>query len=173
VKKLDRIARGVMLQSLHQYVWFQRFPETLPESLAVNREVMRRFRDMCRREAIDLTYMIIPTKISIEADELQDTFKALSSVDPALSTARVAEFEDSLIARTLADASELGVKAIDLRPELKARRNGRRLYYPQDLHLNVTGNRVVAETIASHWKGTTEAVNPTVETRLVDVSRIK
>lgn len=159
VKKLDSVARGVMLQSLHQYVWFSRFPETLPDSLAINREVMKRFHELCRRQGIRLTYVIVPTKLSIEPEDLQQTFTALAAVDPSLRESRVAGFEDSLIEKTLADAASLGVDTIDLRSALRSRRAGRRLYYPQDLHLNVTGNRVVAEALADRWTPTSEAGN--------------
>ena len=46
VRKLDHQGHGLMLQSLHQYVWFHHFPETLPAALAINRETMRLTKEL-------------------------------------------------------------------------------------------------------------------------------
>lgn len=150
VRLLDKAAHGLMLQSLHQQVWFDRFPETLETAFAVNRHVAELFAELGKTNGIEITYVAIPTKPSIEPERLAETFQAVAAVDPRFTVESVRAFEDMLIDRTIADAREQGMDAVDLRPALRKAAASTELYYPQDMHLNVAGNRAVAHALADY-----------------------
>lgn len=148
VKKLDQASHGIMAQSLHQYLWFQRFPETLEAALFFNRHVVAEFDKLRRRENIELAFIVMPTKPSIEAGRLGGLFERLAAIEPGLTAAGLAAFENRLAEEVLAACRELGIPAVDLRPGLAEAARGGELYYPNDMHLNAAGNRAAAEILA-------------------------
>jgi hypothetical protein len=151
VRDLDAISHGLMVQSLHQYLWFQRFPETLRESAIFTRYTLERLRELAREHGIRLTCTIIPSKPAVEPETLRAELAAVTRYNPTLTVERLAAFENSLIDQTLRMCRELDIEAIDLRPGIEAERRGRPLYYPRDMHLNVAGNAVVADAIVNAW----------------------
>jgi hypothetical protein len=151
VRKLDAISHGLMVQSLHQYVWFHRFPDTLQTSLLFTRYTLGKMRELAQQNGIGLTITIIPSKPMMEADVLRPLFEKVTGYNPALTIERLAAFENRLTDETLRMCRDLGIDALDIRPGIAAGRRGRMLYYAEDMHLNVAGNGVVGELIASHW----------------------
>jgi len=151
VHDLDAISHGLMVQSLHQYVWFQRFPETLRTSLIFTRYTLEKLRELARQNGIRLTCTIIPTKPMVEPETLRAVFAEVTRHNPSFTADRLAAFENSLIDQTLKMCRALDIEAIDLRPGIAAQRYGRSLYYPRDMHLNVAGNAVVADVIVKAW----------------------
>ena len=149
VAKLDRIAHGMMLEILHQQVWFDRFPATLPLSLKINRQVIGMYRELCRSQGIRLTYTVIPSADMIEPELMQDTFAQLQAHDSKWNPRRIAALDERLTNETMQACRELGVEYVDLRDGLRRRKTGARMYYPRDLHMNPAGYRAVAEILAS------------------------
>lgn len=149
VAKLDRIAHGMMLEILHQQVWFDRFPATLDPALRVNREVIAMYRELCQRQGIRLTYTAIPSADMIEPELMRDTFARLQQHDSKWTPQRVAAFDERLTNETMRACQELGVEYIDLREGLRKRKTSSPMYYPRDMHMNPTAYRAVAETLAS------------------------
>jgi len=144
VKKLTDISLGFMTQSMLQHVWFNRFPDSLDNALYLNRYVMIQFRELCRRNGIQLAYVLIPTKLEIEPDDMRAVIGQVTRYDPAYTLERLQAFEDRLTDRVLQDCADLSIPAVDLRQPMRERRNGARLYYPEEMHLNANGNRVIA-----------------------------
>ncbi len=148
VAALDDVGHGLMLQILHQQVWFEHFPETLPLSLRINRHTIEMFRDLCRRNSMRLTYTVIPSKDMIEPERLRPLMAAITKKSPSTTLEKLAAFDERLTGETMRACGELGVEYIDLRAGLRDRRNGAEYYYPKDMHMNPAGNRAVAETLA-------------------------
>lgn len=151
VRDLDRISHGLMVQSLHQFVWFRRFPDTLPTSLAFTRYTLEKLRDLARQSGAGLTVTVIPSKPMIEPETLQPLFAQATQRNSALTVNALAAFENRLTDETLKMCRDLGIEAFDLRPGISAQRQGHILYYPEDMHLNVAGNALVGELIAKYW----------------------
>jgi len=149
VKKLDQISHGIMAQSLHQYVWFRHFPETLDTARFFSRHVIESFAKLGRRENIELVFVIMPSKPTIEAWRLNGLFDQLSAIEPGLAAAGLAAFENRLADEALATCRELGIPTVDLRPGLAEAARGGELYYPHDMHLNVAGNQAAARILAA------------------------
>jgi hypothetical protein len=140
-----------MVQSLHQYVWYRRFPDTLPSSLTFTRYTLEKLRELARQNGAGLTITIIPSKPMIEPETLQPLFAKVARRNPALTLPKLAAFENDLTDRTLQMCRDLGIEAIDIRSGMAEQRRGRTLYYPEDMHLNVAGNALVADLIAKYW----------------------
>lgn len=144
VKAVAGISRGFITQTLLQHVWFHRFPQTLDDALYLNRYVMTLFRELCRQNGVQLTYVILPTKLQIEPEAMQGILRQVAHYQPDYAVDRLRAFEDRLTEQTLSDSAELGITAIDLRPPMLQRGPGMPLYYPEEMHLNPTGNSVIA-----------------------------
>jgi hypothetical protein len=115
----------------------------------LNKHVMRDFRDLCQRNGVKLIYVLIPTKLEIEPEDIP-VLAQIAKYNPRYSVEQLQQFDDKLTEIALRDSAELGVQAIDLRKPMRERRNGARLYYPEDMHLNVAGNRVVAGILSDN-----------------------
>jgi lysophospholipase L1-like esterase len=144
VKRLTDISLGFMTQSMLQQVWFHRFPNTIENALYLNRYVMTQFKELCRNNGIQLTYVIVPTKLAVEPEDMKGVLAEVAHSNPDYTLGRLQAFEDRLTERVLRDCAELGIQAVDLRQPMRERRAGVRLYYPEEMHLNPAGNRVIA-----------------------------
>jgi lysophospholipase L1-like esterase len=147
VKRLTDISDGLMTQALYQKVWFQHFPDTLETAFRLNEAVMRMFRELCARNDIRLTYVLLPTKVRIEPARLEPLFAQAGRYNPEWSVGNMQAFEDSVASRVIETARKLNVELADLRAPLLAHR-GAEMYFRNDMHLNVAGNRVVAQALA-------------------------
>jgi len=144
VKRLTDISMGLMTQSLLQQVWFRRFPETLPLAFRFSRHVMSQFKDLSAANGMRLTYVIVPTKLQIEPDELRPVLAKVQAHDPTMTLEALQAFENRLADDVLLAGKELGVEVIDVRQSLIERRAGRRFYNPEEMHLTPAGNRALA-----------------------------
>ena len=154
VKKLTDVSRGMMTQMLHQYHWFDFFPETREPALRQNREVMRRFKELAAAKGIGLVYVLIPTKADIEPEDMQEKWAAIAAYDPAITRERLVEFNSMYIEETKKAGADLGVPVVDLRPGLLSQKKpGIRLFYKEDMHLNPDGHRAVAEILTETLRG--------------------
>ena len=149
VKSLTDIGVGLMTQVLHQYNWFRHFPEMTQEALQYNREVIRLFRELGEQQGFSVTYVVLPSKGEIEAEDMQDKWAKAVAYDPALTAANVAAFNRMYANETMTAARALGVPAIDLRDALMAgKAAGKLLYFHNDMHLTPEGHRIVGEYLA-------------------------
>jgi len=148
VKQLNEISNGLMVTSLHQYNWFEWYPETLPTALRLNKEVMRMFRDLCNRHGIGLTYVLIPSKPRVEPQTLEPLFAKVRQYDKDFTIEKLQASEDQIARQTEKDGAELNVPVIDATQYLIDNRRGRQLYYQNDMHLTAAGNQLMAEAIA-------------------------
>lgn len=144
VKALTNISLGFMTQSLLQQVWFRHFPDTLPLAFRYNRYVMALFKNLCEKNGIRLTYLIVPTKLQIEPEELRPVLTKVNAYDQTISLETLQSFENQLADSVLRMGRELGVEVIDVRTSLVERRVGRRFYNPEEMHLTPAGNRAIA-----------------------------
>lgn len=152
VRHLTGIHLNMMTQSLHQYVWFHAFPETLAPAVVINKEVMRMFQQTCQENHIRLTYLIIPSKIQIEPEDMQEVLGKLTQYDPSLAPDKQIEFSNFFVDQIKQAATELQVELIDPRSEMIRSKTGTHLYYKEDMHLTPEGNRVLGGIIASYLK---------------------
>jgi lysophospholipase L1-like esterase len=152
VHDLDKISHGLMVQSLHQYVWFQRFPDTLPTSTAFTKYTLEKLHELAQQNGIALTVTVIPSKPAMEPEMLQSVFAKVTRHSPELTIDRVAAFENARIDETLAMCRSLGIDVYDLRRGIAQRRAGHVLYYSEDMHLNNAGNALVADLVAEYWE---------------------
>ncbi len=166
VKQLNDISNGLMVTSLHQYNWFQWYPETLPTALRLNKEVMRMFRDLCNRHRIGLTYVLIPSKPRVEPQTLEPLFAKVRQYDKDFTIEKLQESEDQIARQTERDGAELNVPVIDATQYLIDNRRGRQLYYQSDMHLTAAGNEVLAEAIARRL-----AVKPATSQAMASLGR--
>ena len=148
IRALSSIDLGFVTQVLNQHHWFLSFPDTLPRARRTHREVMRVAREMCKQRGIRLSVLLIPAKIQVEPQLVEDTMHKMQVVEPRLATAAVRTFLDDYAAAVVADGAALGVEVIDPREPMKQAARDRELYYRRDMHLNVTGNQVLAGILA-------------------------
>ncbi len=157
VKRLGDMSVGFMTQSLLQRLWFQHFPKTLPTALRLNREVMIKFKDLCARNNIRLTYVLIPTKLMVEPSDFQDVLDKVARYDDRLTVQNLQAFENQVTDEIVKTGSELGIEVVDLKKPLMERRAGRRFYNPFEMHLTPEGNRAVAYTLYTNLRWGPEA----------------
>ena len=129
VKRLGDMSVGFMTQSLLQRL-VRRFPKTLPTALRLNREVMIKFKDLCARNNIRLTYVLIPTKLMVEPSDFQDVLDKVARYDDRLTVQNLQAFENQVTDEIVKAGSELGIEVVDLKKPLMERRAGRRLLQP-------------------------------------------
>jgi lysophospholipase L1-like esterase len=144
VKQLTDISLGFMTQSLLQQVWFRHFPDTLPVAFRFDRYVMAQFKALCAANGIRLTYLIVPTKLQVEPEEMGPVLAKVAAHDPSMTTAALQGFENRLADELLQAGRDLGVEVLDVRQALIERRAGRRFYNPEEMHLTPAGNRAMA-----------------------------
>src|SRR5579863_2320848 len=147
VKRLTDISLGLMTQSLLQNVWFHHFPETYKTASTLNRHVMKLFKDLCDRNGIQLTYVLVPTKVRVEPEDVAGIFAKLAVRDRTLTPARLSAFEDEIAEDVLRSCNDLQVDVIDLRAEMINSKGGVRRYYPEEMHLNPAGNQLIADIL--------------------------
>ena len=147
VKKLTDISLGFMTQSLLQQVWFRRFPKSLDNALEMNRYVMTQFQQACRQNRVRLTYVLVPTKLLIEPEDMAGVLERVKKYNSGYTLDRLQNFENGIADRVLRDCGELGIAAIDLRQPMREQHGKARLYYPDEMHLNPAGNRVIAHIL--------------------------
>ena len=148
IRKLSALDLGFVTQVLNQHHWFQTFPATLPRAKRTHRETIRLAAETAARHRMRLTVLLIPAKIQIEPETVEETLRSMQSVDSSFQTPGIRAFLDDYAATVLADCRQMGIPVIDPREPMRQRAAGRELYYHRDMHLNVTGNRVLAEIIA-------------------------
>jgi hypothetical protein len=91
---------------------------------------------------------VLATKPVIEPEDLADTYAALRAHDPQWTAERIAGFDNRLIDQALKDARDLGIEAVDFRAGMLARkRAGELMFYHEDTHTAVPGNRAIAEIL--------------------------
>jgi len=147
VKRLTDISLGLMTQSLLQNVWFRHFPETYKTASTLNRHVAALFKELCDRNGIKLTYVLIPTKVRVEPEDTAQIFAKLAVRDRTLTPARLSAFEDEIAADVLQICDDLHIDAIDLRSGMVNGKAGVRRYYPEEMHLNPAGNQLIADIL--------------------------
>ena len=149
VRKLTNTSVGLMTQVLHQYNWFRHFPATTQTALRYNREVIRLFKDFAAQQGFSLTYVVLPSKVEIEPDDMRDVWTKVAGYDASLTAANVAAFNRMYSSETIKAARELGVEVVDLHDSLIARKSaGTRLYYRDDMHLTPEGHKAAGEILA-------------------------
>lgn len=148
VKRLTDISVGFMTQSLSQYVWFKRFPATFETASTLNRHVVHLFRDLASANGIQLTYVLIPSKLRIEPDDMKPVLERVQRFDPGLTESTLMAAEDKIAEDVIRACAAEGVPVIDLRKPLLAERAGGRLYYPEEMHLNPAGNRLIGKVLS-------------------------
>jgi lysophospholipase L1-like esterase len=148
IRKLSSLDLGFVTQVLNQHHWFQTFPATLPRAKRAHRETIRLAAQTAAQHRMRLTVLLIPAKIQIEPETVEETVRSMQTVDSSFQTSRIQAFLDDYAATVLADCRQMDIPAIDPREPMRQRAAGRELYYRRDMHLNVTGNRVLAEIIA-------------------------
>lgn len=160
VKRLTDVSLGLMTQSLAQKVWFSRFPETYAAAAKLNKHVMELFKALCDAHHIRLTYVLIPTKVQIEPQEVRSIFARIGKIDPILTAEASVAFENRIADDVLAAGRELGVEVIDPRAEMVEHLRGIRRYYPEEMHLNPAGNELIGEVLAGRIAGKLAARSP-------------
>jgi len=148
IRKLSSLDLGFVTQVLNQHHWFQTFPATLPRAKRAHRETIRLAAQTAAQHRMRLTVLLIPAKIQIEPETVEETVRSMQSVDSSFQTSRIQAFLDDYAATVVADCRQMDIPVIDPREPMRQRAAGRELYYRRDMHLNVTGNRVLAEIIA-------------------------
>jgi len=148
IRALSVIDLGFVTQVLNQHHWFLSFPETLPRARRTHREVLRLAQEMCRQRGIRLSVLLVPAKVQIEPQFVEEALQKMQTVELRLAVAPVQSFLDDYAASVVADGAALGIEVIDPRQKMKEAAQGRELYYRRDMHLNVTGNQILAGILA-------------------------
>jgi lysophospholipase L1-like esterase len=136
-------------QGLQQAYYFRHHAEEWPTALQRQRRTLEILLEQTQKDGTQLRLIIIPTKRQIEpetdAATLSETAAILELTPDDLETDRRACDEVVELARNLR------IPYLDLRPALlKASQANpeESLYFQFDHHLNVSGNRVVAQELA-------------------------
>jgi lysophospholipase L1-like esterase len=145
--RTSRISHGFGTQELNQYLWFQHFPQTLRSSLLINRRILELFRDLSREHGFRLTVLLIPTKTQVEPEDLSDMFPSLGNVDRKITQTDMSRFTNDIAQSLIAQGKELGVEVVYPLAEVQRKKQGQRLYYKLDMHLNAAGNTALAESL--------------------------
>lgn len=140
---------GPIWQGLRQAYYFRHHPDQWETALQCERRLLEMLLEQTRADGALLHFVVIPTLRQIQpetdAGALAQTATILELTPADLDTdQRACDAVTSL-------AQHLQIPCLDLRPALlAARRSNPResLYFRFDHHLNVAGNRVVAQELA-------------------------
>lgn len=147
IARLSRIGRGLLTQALHEQVFFRHFPQSQSTSEALDRFVMRSFRDLAASHGIELTYALLPAKVQVEPETMGPVEDALAKSDPPISLVGLGDFLNRKAEKMKSMGREEGVRVVDITSDLKAIAAGRPLYYEFDMHLTLEGNAAVARVL--------------------------
>ena len=146
------IDRPSMAQGLMSICYFAQHPglegPVVEESVRVTRELQRR----CQGEGVELLVVYLPSVFEVDpsfrAELWAEMLEVLDYSEHQLSvTQRQAD-------RYLRDITAAGIHAVDLRPGFKA--SAEDLYWRQDLHLNLAGQRKTAQIVQPYLEAAWE-----------------
>ncbi|MEO0651173.1 MAG: SGNH/GDSL hydrolase family protein [Planctomycetota bacterium] len=132
-------------QALNQVYSFARSPELVEPTLTLAWELTEAIRDTCEDHGVRLLVAYLPPAFEVQPDALHPAFGeacALLELGPAdlrRSTELSSRYLDGLRARAIA--------CVDVGPEFREAREP--LYWRRDEHLNVAGQRLLAETLVA------------------------
>ncbi|TAJ02885.1 MAG: SGNH/GDSL hydrolase family protein [Planctomycetota bacterium] len=135
---------GAVSQGYNQYFYFDRLPDQLPVALTAATSVMEEIISACRERSIRLVVLYIPPPAEVDYESSRELFETVTRAyggKPELLNA-VSELGDKF----LGFLRERDVAVLDARPLFKAA--PKPLYWPDDLHVNLKANRLLAEALA-------------------------
>ena len=143
IEAAKRVSSSALAQGLNQVLYFQEHPEQLEVVQEATSVLIRRIRERCEQQGVQLVVAYIPP--AFEAPwpalvEMQARAEEVLDLAPA-------DFEvAATLARHLFDElDQLGVSRIDMGPIYRAASSP--CYWKRDLHINLEGQRRIAEAV--------------------------
>jgi len=125
--------------------YFADHPDERDVALEAGRQTLTEFRDQCAAAGAKLLLVYIPPALDVA---WESHARVLERVERELKLdASQRGTIDALADRFLESARELGVEWIDMRPTFRAQRESP--YWSLDFHINLEGQRLVAEQVAA------------------------
>jgi hypothetical protein len=144
VKAAIALRKVAMAQALLSEKYFAHRPEELAVALAAAQQMLRLLRQICEEQGVRLVVVYLPPVSDVDPDF---PWLALDKVTAALKLGpEDLGSSDRLADMLLAWLAARGVETLDLRPAFRAAQEP--LYWAYDLHLNLAGQRLVAEQLA-------------------------
>lgn len=141
--RLDDEMPGMSGQAMNQIKFFKQFPDLKKKGLDIFRNSLTEIKKICLENNIGLMVLLIPTKLDAEphSDSVRinkaSSIMGFSEEDLGMNSLLTEELYKWLLSEK--------IEVVSISGEMKKREG--EFFWKQDLHLNVEGHKVVAETI--------------------------
>jgi hypothetical protein len=139
------VTTNIFQQAFMQLMYFRHHPEERATALEAACSVTAEVERVCREHSIRLLVLYIPPFADVQPKFLGQVYS--DAVATFALTPDDLEITNRIVDEYLADTRKRGVECIDLRPRFRA--ETMQLYWDRDHHVNVLGNRIVAEELLS------------------------
>ncbi|MFQ5334789.1 MAG: GDSL-type esterase/lipase family protein [Flavobacteriales bacterium] len=141
--EMDEAMPGFSGQCLNQAWYFKNYPDRKQHALRITVDALRDISAICKAEQAGLLVLLLPSELGAQfsADSVR-IVRATAMLHLSESDWKV---ENALADGLLKSLRAYGIDCIDLRNAFE--RSAHPLYWKRDLHLNVEGHRLVAESI--------------------------
>ncbi|MBI5432750.1 MAG: SGNH/GDSL hydrolase family protein [Planctomycetes bacterium] len=141
IRRAQKISTGAVANALNQLLYFRRYPDELEPSIQNALALCAELEDFARERGIEVLYVAIPA--CLEASGVGEAKLAELKRELALET--VWDHFEVVTDRLVAGLRARGNDVTDLREHFSGLRER---YYWTDLHINVDGQRLIAELLA-------------------------
>lgn len=143
VQRYPEVTPNIFQQAFMQLVYFRHHPDERAVALEAACSVTAEVARICREHGIRFVVAYLPPFVDVQQKFLGPLLP--ESIELFAMKPADLEITNRIVDEWLADARKRGVECIDLRPRIAG--ETRQLYWDRDHHLNVVGNRVVAESL--------------------------
>lgn len=143
IQAAARISTPALGQGLNQTAYFAENPEQIEVALEATRVLLSRMQERCLEHGVRMVVLHIPAAFHNPWPELEGQLgRALAALELERSDLELALELEQAMAEHLAD---LGVEYVDLTDPFRAAAEP--CYWRRDLHINLHGQRLVAEIL--------------------------
>lgn len=143
IGEASAVSAQFLAQSLGQVLYFQESPDQIEVALDAALVTTGEIRRLCSEAGIRLVYVYIPPAYEASWPELDElTARAREVLDLTEADLFVS---DQLRRRFFDGLERLGVEVLDMGPVFRAREQP--CYWSRDLHINLLGQRLIAESL--------------------------
>ena len=127
-------------QSLAQVLYFSFYPQQKQKALAIAKENLKTIDALCRKNAMELRIVFIPSAFDVDTGYQQKIQKAYSFTNEELTVNR------RLTTELLQWCKAASISTVDLLDDLQPQ-----FFYREDQHLNPAGNQKIARLLTPYF----------------------
>jgi len=148
LKSQAALREGAVWQGLNQIYYFKTFPNMVDASLDRTADLFAKIKELCDEQKIPLLVVLIPTKVDVEWSSDRDVLnKIKAGLTLSDDDVRLNERIKDRLAQRLA---AMGIRYVDVLDDM--RKDGRKMFWISDYHLDTIGHDLVAKKILEQYK---------------------